>query len=252
MKSLPVFLALTGRAVILTGKGEAADAKRRLLERAGARIVGEGDEAAIAIVADGDDATVARLKARGVLVNATDRPDLCDFTLPAIIDRDPVLIAIGTGGASAGLAKALRQRIEALLPQKLGPLATALYDARAAIRARWPDASARRRAIDAGLAAGGVIDPMRDDAADRVPLWLAEKGDAAASRFIHISLLSGEPDDLTLRAARLLGEADRIYHAPEVPPAILDRARADAARIRAAAPPADPGEGLSLWLELPR
>jgi uroporphyrin-III C-methyltransferase/precorrin-2 dehydrogenase/sirohydrochlorin ferrochelatase len=97
-----------------------------------------------------------------------------------------------------------------------------------------------------------VIDPMRDDAADRVPLWLAEKGDAAASRFIHISLLSGEPDDLTLRAARLLGEADRIYHAPEVPPAILDRARADAARIRAAAPPADPGEGLSLWLELPR
>jgi uroporphyrin-III C-methyltransferase/precorrin-2 dehydrogenase/sirohydrochlorin ferrochelatase len=64
--------------------------------------------------------------------------------------------------------------------------------------------------------------------------------------------LSGEPDDLTLRAARLLGEADRIYHAPEVPPAILDRARADAARIRAAAPPADPGEGLSLWLELPR
>jgi uroporphyrin-III C-methyltransferase/precorrin-2 dehydrogenase/sirohydrochlorin ferrochelatase len=113
MKSLPVFLALTGRAVILTGKGEAADAKRRLLERAGARIVGEGDEAAIAIVADGDDATVARLKARGVLVNATDRPDLCDFTLPAIIDRDPVLIAIGTGGASAGLAKALRQRIAA-------------------------------------------------------------------------------------------------------------------------------------------
>ncbi|WP_097090886.1 precorrin-2 dehydrogenase/sirohydrochlorin ferrochelatase family protein [Novosphingobium sp. Chol11] len=252
MQSLPVFLVLKGRAVILTGKGEAADAKRRLLERAGAHIVGEDADAGIAIVADGDEATVARLKARGVLVNATDRPELCDFTLPAIIDREPVLIAIGTGGASAGLAKALRQRIEALLPQRLGALAAALYDARAAIRARWPDASARRRAIDAGLSAGGLIDPLREDAADAVPRWLAEQGEAEPSRLVALRLLSGDPDELTLRAARLLGEADRIYHESRVPPAILDRARADAVRIPADAPPEAPGEGLSLWLEMPR
>lgn len=252
MQSLPVFLMLRGRPVILTGDGEAADAKRRLLERAGALIVGEDAVAALAIVADGDEATVARLKDRGVLVNATDRPDLCDFTLPAIIDRDPVLIAIGTGGASAGLAKALRQRIEALLPQRLGMLATALHDARTAIRQRWADASARRRAIDAGLASGGPMDPFRDDAFRGVPQWLSEQGEGASSRLVHITLLSGDPDDLTLRAARLLGEADRIYHAPGVPSAILDRARADAARIPAAAVPDDPGEGLSLWLEMPR
>lgn len=199
MQSLPVFLVLRGRAVILTGSGEAADAKRRLLERAGARVVGEAEDAAIAIVADGDDATAARLKARGVLVNATDRPELCDFTLPAIIDREPVLIAIGTGGASAGLAKALRQRIEAILPEKLGRLATALHAARDAIRARWPDASARRRAIDAGLSAGGLIDPLREDAADEVPRWLAEQGDAEPSRLVALCLLSSDPDDLTLR-----------------------------------------------------
>ena len=252
MQSLPVFLVLAGRPVILTGQGDAAEAKRRLLERAGARIVGEEDQAAIAIVADGDEATVARLRARGVLVNATDRPDLCDFTLPAIVDRAPVLIAIGTGGASAGLAKALRQRIEALLPQKLGALATALHDARAAIRARWPDAAARRRAIDAGLSQGGMIDPFVDDAADAVPDWLSGQGDVAASRFVPVRLLSSDPDDLSLRVARLLGEADRVYHMPDVPPAILDRARADAVRIPAAAAPADPGEGLSLWLEMPR
>ena len=252
MQSLPVFLVLKGRAVILTGSGEAVDAKRRLLERAGARVVGEDEEAAIAIVADGDEATVARLKARGVLVNATDRPELCDFTLPAIIDREPVLIAIGTGGASAGLAKALRQRIEAMLPEKLGRLATALYDARAAIRTRWPDASARRRAIDAGLSAGGLIDPLREDAANEVPRWLAQQRDAEPSSLVALRLLSGDPDDLTLRAARLLGEADRIYHRPDVPAAILNRARADAVRIPATTPPETPGEGLSLWLEMPQ
>ena len=124
MHSLPVFLRLTGRPEILLADGESAEAKRRLLERAGAEIVGEGADAALAIVAlDDPEQTVARLKARGILVNAVDRPDLCDFTLPAIMDRDPVLVAIGTGGASAGLAKALRLRIEALLPASLGALA---------------------------------------------------------------------------------------------------------------------------------
>lgn len=249
MQSLPVFLRLQGRAVILTGEGEAADAKRRLLERAGARVVGEAEEAALAIVSDGDEATVARLHARGLLVNATDRPDLCDFTLPAIVDREPVLIAIGTGGASAGLAKALRQRIEALLPARLGALATALYDARSAIRARWPDAATRRRAIDAGLAAGGPIDPLSGAAVDAMPEWLAEGEAVDADRLEVIRLLSADPDDLTLRAARLLGEADRVYHAPDVPAAILDRARADAVRVETAVMPAQPGAGLSLWLE---
>ncbi len=105
MHSLPVFLRLEGRPVILLGEGEAAAAKRRLLERAGARIAGEGGQAALAIIAIEDDgaaeAAVARLAARGILVNAVDRPALCDFTIPAIVDRDPVLVAIGTGGAPA-------------------------------------------------------------------------------------------------------------------------------------------------------
>src|SRR3546814_4540891 len=100
MHSLPLFVRLNGRPVILVGEGEAADAKARLLRRAGAQIVGEEAEAALAIVALDDNAAalaaIARLKERGILVNAVDRPDLCDFPLPAIVDRDTVIIHLAT------------------------------------------------------------------------------------------------------------------------------------------------------------
>ena len=233
MHSLPLFVRLAGRPVALIGDGPAADAKRRLLERAGARIVGEADALALAIVADGDEAAAARLKARGVLVNVVDRPELCDFTLPAIIDRSPVIVAVGTGGASAGLAKALRQRLETLLPAALGPLATALEAARGAMRARWPDAVERRHALDAGFAGGGLLDPLSDR--HDVTSWLARATDRP-TRVATIYLRSTDPDDLTLRDARLLGEADTICHDPAVPSELLARSRADAVRIAGALP----------------
>lgn len=246
LASLPLFVSLTGRPVILIGEGETADAKRRLLERAGARVVGEAEAAALAIVVD-DDGAVARLRARGVLVNAVDRPDLCDFTLPAIVDRAPVIVAIGTGGASAGLAAALRQRLEALLPARLGRLAEALHAARGAWRARYPEAGERRRAIGAALGSGGALDPLRDhgDAPDAGPV------DArVAAGIVALRLRSADPDDLTLREARLLAHADRVTHRPGVPRAILDRARADAARIECAAPPLDADSGLTVDVEM--
>jgi uroporphyrin-III C-methyltransferase/precorrin-2 dehydrogenase/sirohydrochlorin ferrochelatase len=237
MHSLPIFLRLEGRAVMLLGEGHSADAKRRLLIRAGAWIVGEDERAALAIVAIEDEAeahaAVDRLRARGILVNAVDRPELCDFTLPAIVDRDPVLIAIGTGGVSAGLAKALRQRIEALLPSSLGRLAAALHIARPAIRARFPEPAHRRRAIDAALDPGGPLDPLTDLDFNSVSRWI--DGDAAATppRLLGIRLRSPDPDQLTLAEARWLAQADTIIHEPGVPPAILDRARADAVRLLA-------------------
>lgn len=251
MRQFPLFLNLDGRVVIIVGSGEAADAKRRLYERAGAVVTDNANakNAALAVVAHEDD-ELARisardLKARGLLVNVVDRPHLCDFTTPAIVDRDPVTVAIGTGGASAGLAKALRQRIEAMLPAGLGGLARALFDAREKIRARWPDAADRRRAIDAALAAGGALDPegVRHD----VAAWLSGDEAVVAAGLHVIELTSADPDDLTLRAARLLGQADRVYYDAEVSDAVLDRARADAERI-AGAPPETPLEGLSLYL----
>jgi uroporphyrin-III C-methyltransferase/precorrin-2 dehydrogenase/sirohydrochlorin ferrochelatase len=254
MHSLPIFLDLSGKPVMLVGDGTMAAAKRRLIERAGGRVVGETDPGArigfVALEGDAEaEAAAGRLRARGLIVNVADRPALCDFTLPAIVDRDPVLIAVGTGGRSAGLAKALRQRIEALLPADLGRLAEALHAARGRIRARWADPDGRRRAIDAGLDEEGPLDPLRAGAADRLDDWLTADRAIAPDRLVSIGLRSADPDDLSLGEARLLGQADRIFHRPAVPPAILARARADAERHCCPAPPDPAGPGLSIDLD---
>jgi uroporphyrin-III C-methyltransferase / precorrin-2 dehydrogenase / sirohydrochlorin ferrochelatase len=257
LAGLPVLLRLAGRPAMLLGSGEAADAKRRLLERAGARICGEEGDARIAIVAIADEgealAAIGRLRARGILINAVDRPDQCDFMLPAIVDRDPVLVAVSTGGASAGLAAALRQRLESLLPASLGKLARELGAARQGLRARWPDGGERRRALGEALAAHGALDPLSAHPAGAVDAWIAG-GDGAdtSDRMVRIRLVSPDPDALTLEQARLLAAADRVFHRPDVPDAILNRARADAERIACVAPPGDAGDGLSLDIEMAR
>jgi len=255
LDQLPIFVNLKGRNVILVGEGEMADAKRRLIERAGGLCVDAGHtDARIAFVAiaDEDEACAAAdaLKARGLLVNVVDRPEICDFTTPAIVDRTPVLVAVGTGGASAGMAKAIRQRIETLLPETLGPLANAISGARVAIRERWPAGPQRRRALDQGFAAGGLLDPFGNHAPDAVEIWLEAAEEPKSDRVIEINLLSDNPDDLTLLTARLLGEADHVFHEACVPPAILNRARADAVR-HAGAPSLPAPEGVSLFLRLP-
>lgn len=248
LAALPIFVRLAGRPVILIGTGEAADAKRRLLERAGARVVSEAAQAALAIVATDDpEPIVLRLRDRGILVNTVDRSDLCDFTLPAIVDRDPVLVAIGTGGVSAGLAAALRQRLEGLLPVNLGGLARALAAAKPAMRSRWPDLGERRRAIGAALA--GPLDPLSRHSDGAVDRWLADAA-APSGSLLRFALGSTDPDELTLRQARALAQADRVFHQEGVPAAILDRARADAARIACDGAPAEPGPGLSVYLEM--
>lgn len=255
MDQLPIFVNVKDRKIILVGEGDAADAKRRFIERAGGTCVDAGNrEARIAFVAIDDEAqalfAAAHLKARGLLVNVVDRPEHCDFTTPAIVDRTPLLIAVGTGGASAGMAKAIRQRLETLLPAETGTLANAIANARNVIRARWPDNADRRRALDAAFMSGGLMDPFTDHPDNAVEHWLDQAGGPPESRLIEIRLLSNYPDDLTLLTARLLGEADYIFHDPDVAPDILTRARADAAR-QSGPPPVPSPDGLTLYLRLP-
>jgi uroporphyrin-III C-methyltransferase / precorrin-2 dehydrogenase / sirohydrochlorin ferrochelatase len=232
MHSLPLFHRLTGQKVILLAEGEAGEAKRRLLLRAGAELVGADDQAArLAFIAlDAPEGPARELRARGVLLNVTDKPDLCDFTVPSLLERGPALVAVGTGGVSAGLAKALRLRLEGLLPAALGPLAEALGAARATLRARWPDAGDRRRALDAALTQGGPLDPLGQGGSEAVAIWLEQGGDAAPIT-CAFTVHSDDPDDLTLRQVRWLGQADVVAYEAGVAPAILNRARADAARV---------------------
>ena len=251
IESLPLFHRIAGRPVIVLGEGEAAEAKARLVARAGGRVCGEDELAArLAFVALPEpEAAAERLRARGVLVNVPDRPELCDFTVPSVLDRKPVLIAIGTGGASAGLAKALRLRLEALLPASLGTLAQALAAARGALAARWPIAGDRRRALDSAFGEGGALDPLNDgDAVARVRNWLNDAPQTVVEDAEFI-LTSDDFEDLTLRQTRLLGSADLIAYEPDVPSAILDRARADAARQAIGKGEAAPGaDGLVITL----
>lgn len=252
--SLPLFHQIVGQSVLVLGDGAAAEPKRRLVERAGgividdmARAIDEGVRLAFVAYEDARacEAAAINLRCAGLLVNVVDRPELCDFTTPSILDRDPLLVAIGTGGASAGLAKHVRLRIERVLPESLGLLARALEGVRGALRARLPDGAARRRALDAALAEGGPLDPLDSLSHTRVEAWLASVTEAAraaqagaesgagptpAGRVVELVLTSSDPEDLTLRQARLLGEADVLLIDGAVPPAILARARADAAR----------------------
>ncbi len=241
MQSLPLFHQITGQPVIVLGEGGMAEPKRRLVERAGARVVADMQEgldhgARLAFVAHDDpamcEADAIRLRCAGCLVNVVDRPELCDFTTPSILDRDPVLVAVGTGGASAGLAKQLRLRLEKLLPADLGALADRLSGARDAIRARFPAMHERRRALDAALGEGGALDPLVEGSAVRFDAWLAAVDDPEATQVHEFTLTSDDPEDLTLRQARLLGMADAVIADPSVPAAILARARADAKRLQ--------------------
>lgn len=256
MERLPLFFALQGRPVLLLGEGPTADAKARLIETAGAHIVRTVEPGvrlafiALENAAEAEAAATA-LKRAGILVNVVDRPALCDFIVPAIVDRSPVIVAIGTGGASASLAKALRERLEALLPAGLGQVVRAIERQRTAIAATLTTTMARRLFWDKALAPGAPLDPLRDIAdPEEAVRQLSITDIETPADMVALRLQSPDPDDLTLRQLRLLNHADTVFHRADVPPAVLDRARRDAVRVACDMPPATLPPGRSIFLQI--
>jgi uroporphyrin-III C-methyltransferase/precorrin-2 dehydrogenase/sirohydrochlorin ferrochelatase len=265
VKHLPLFFDLAGRRVVVVGTGAMADRRAELARSAGAavfqlEIVSATDlkGAAAVFVATGDldrDSDARRAaKQAGVPINVADRPALSDFILPAIIDRDEVVVAVSTGGASPSLATLLRGRIEALLPERIGALARLAKSFRAQAKALISDPASRRhfwrRLVDgpaARLALAGK-------AADARRVALAELDDARrALKPVGIAHIvgagPGDPDLLTLRAAQLLQEADAILYDELVPPAILNRARREAELVPVGKRAASRSGGKPSWAQ---
>jgi uroporphyrin-III C-methyltransferase / precorrin-2 dehydrogenase / sirohydrochlorin ferrochelatase len=242
MHSLPIFVNLRDQPVLLVGEGEMAEPKRALLVRAGAVVnsITADDPgqplppARLAIVAIEDEVLAAqwaaRLRGQGLLINTVDKPALCDFSIPAIVDRNPVLIAVGTGGASASLAKALRERLETLLPAGLGSLASAIRQARDQVSTVLPTPRERRRFWDQVLAPGGLLDPTREPPANPQEAIAAALASAPVQSLAPqtITLASADPDDLTIGMLRAMQVADVLIAVGVVSTQVLDRARRDA------------------------
>ena len=264
MSLFPLFTQLAGRPVLVIGGGDVAQRKVAALLRAGAEVrVGasalkneqlrhwhqrgairllEGefdatwlDDVWLAIAATDDRVVNARVaaasQARRVWCNVVDDAALSTFHVPAIVDRSPLLIAISSGGTAPMLARWVRERLEALLDTALGPLARLLESRRVAIRQRHADLGARRGFYSRVLA-GRVLPLLRSGrplaAEHELERALREAPSKSSGTVALVGAGPGDAGLLTLRALRLLNEADVILHDRLVGSGVLELARRDA------------------------
>ena len=282
MRFLPVFLDLQSGPVLLVGAGDLARAKLRLLASAGARVrwyatdgnhdlsgvdaarieIAQGDPLAadlkgvIAILCAGAGdigvAMSARAKSVGLPVNVMDDLEHSTFIFPAIVDRGDVVVAVGTGGASPVVARRVREKIEAVLPARIGDLAGFIGTFRKSIHARIPEFALRRRfwerIIDGPI--GALVLAGRKDEAEKALAAISDAsafagGEQGKARG-HVTLVGagpGDPDLLTVKALRALQDADIVIYDELVSAEVLDRARRDAARVPVGRRVGKPGIG---------
>jgi len=251
MDAFPAFFPLAGRTVVVAGSGPKAEAKARLFAASPARVVRLAGEAAFAskayvgatlafVASDDEDfimGAAAAARAARVPVNVADRPDLCDFTTPAVIDRGEVVAAIGTGGASPMLATLLRHDLEARVPEGAGKVAALLQSLQAEIRQALPEPHLRRAFLRAALSGAAAQAAMAGDleaAKARLREDLA-KGVAPQGRVTFVPG-AGPAERLSLAASRALAAADVLGVDERVDAEVLALARRDAERLAAATP----------------
>lgn len=281
MRFLPVFLDLKAGPVVLIGAGELLRAKLRVLAAAGARIrvhaIGgnqdlglSSEDAARIEIAAGDPLTTdlsgviaivcagagdvgvamsARAKALGLPVNVMDDLEHSSFIFPAIVDRGDVVVAVGTGGTSPVVARRVREKIEALLPARIGELAEFIGGFRKAINERTEFPLRRRfweRVIDGPI--GAAVLAGRKAEADAALKAIADpaefaRADKPEGSVALVGAGPGDPDLLTIKALRALQDADIVFHDELVSPEILDRIRRDTTRVAVGRRVGKPGIG---------
>lgn len=267
MKTFPMFLKMAGRRVVIVGGGEQAAQKCRLIQKTEAQITvlatqldpelqdlyekgrinwdtapvtaTHFEDVALTFIATGcpgmDAALHTLAKVAKATVNVVDQPDLCDAITPSIVDRDPVVVAIGTEGTAPVLARQIKTRMEELLEPRLGDLASLagrLRD-RAAMRLQ----PRKRRDLWRWVFNGPVRTEHKrgaERAAAEMIKNAIETGEFAAAGPAHVALVGAGPgakDLITLRGVQRLQEADIIFYDRLVDPDVLELARRDAERV---------------------
>lgn len=265
MKFFPVFLRINKQPCLVVGGGEIAARKIRQLRRAGAAVSVVAPELCTEleemkrggliehleapfhpdclqnqhlVIAATDDREINSLvselaQAQQIPVNVVDVPELCSFITPSVVDRDPVQIAISTGGASPVLARLLRSRLETMIPSAYGRLATLMKDFREDVKKRYPDMQQRRRFWEEILQ--GPVSEMLFTGQDKSAIKALEnhlqQDKSSVDNKGEVYLVGGgpgDPDLLTFRALRLMQQAEIVLYDRLVAPEIVDLCRKDA------------------------
>jgi uroporphyrin-III C-methyltransferase/precorrin-2 dehydrogenase/sirohydrochlorin ferrochelatase len=267
MEYFPIFLDLKNRLCLLVGGGDVATRKGRLLSKAGARLrvvapeisselrelvaqnngdifereyqVGDLNDCVIAIAATDIESLNEQIsndaKARNLPVNVVDSPALCTYITPAIIDRSPLVIAISSGGESPVLARLIRAKLETLIPTSYGRLAQIASSWRDRVKARFDDGDSRRRfweKILQGPAAELVLNGQEGAAEKVIATEIANDDDTITQGEVYlVGGGPGDPELLTLRALRLMQQADVVLYDRLVSDGVMELVRRDAERI---------------------
>ena len=268
MDYLPIFLDLRGRKGLVVGGGDTAARKAALMLNAGAWVHAvspaplsaafqelAGSDRLIHIEAvfkeahmDGMDVVFAAsenpdldravhdaARARHLPVNVVDKPEVCSFIMPSIIDRSPVMVAVSSGGEAPVLSRLLRARLETLIPASYGRLAALAGRFKKAVRGKFGTTEQRRKFWERAFLspiAEMVFSGREQEAEASLQAMLEAEGNAPETGEVYlVGAGPGNPDLLTFRALRLMQQADVVVYDRLVSPPILDMCRRDADRF---------------------
>jgi uroporphyrin-III C-methyltransferase / precorrin-2 dehydrogenase / sirohydrochlorin ferrochelatase len=265
MRVFPASIPLEGQTVIVVGHGPMAEPKARLFASSPARLLwftGESSDpvasdiaryakiiprvptrrdfrgATMIFIAGGEDRAIARMarwgRSQGARVNIVDSPAASDFQTPAIVDRDGIVVSIASAGAAPVLSVDIRAAIEQILPARIGVIADLARELRGTVKSVLRNFDDRRAFWERALRGKARDLALSGDSAGARREMLRElNGETGpAAGIVHlVGAGPGDPDLLTLKAARLLREADVIVHDRLVSDGVMDLARRDALRI---------------------